>query len=191
MLRLVRLGTLLLVALGGLFGIFVFVAGGGALFGLLLLGLAIGGGIGLFRDKVTKWVVVDLVVLFLLFAGAILPSTTFVTARQKRAAHECFLRMCLEDAEIDTIDFSPPATLQDAIKFFKERSLKSNSFDDSNSPLEIVVEAKSEDYKTRPLPVIAVRKLSFYEAIRQVADRAGFEMAIRDKQVILKERSEK
>lgn len=99
--------------------------------------------------------------------------------------------MCLEDAEIDTIDFSPPATLQDAIKFFKERSLTSNSFDDSNSPLEIVVEAKNEDYKTRPLPVIAVRKLSFYEAIRQVADRAGFEMAIRDKQVILKERSEK
>ena len=183
-----RVVSLLVVVLAGLFGGFVLTAAHdmeNGIFGLLMLGLAVGVGVGLCRRKVTWWMKVALAVLVLFFVGAVLPSTSFVANRKRRTAHECFVREGLNEFKIATIDFSPPSTLLDAIKFFKETDRTYSILD---WPLEIVVEARNDAYKTRPLPAFSARSISFYNAIQTVADQAGFTMEIRDKQVVLKER---
>lgn len=154
-------------------------------FGFLLLGLVVVGEIGMYRCK-NWWMKSGVAFLFLLSAVAVSSAAESYAGRSDLCViHEYNLQNYLKGRTLDSVDFSPPATLQDAARFFMETDRPVN---DLGCPLEIVVEARHDAYKTRPLPVVAARHISLYDAIRLVAERAGFKMEIRDKQVVLKER---
>ena len=154
-------------------------------FGFLLLGLVVAGEIGMYRCK-NWWAKAGVAFLFLLSVGAALTAEESCARRSDLCViHEYNIQNYLKGRTLDSVDFSPPATLQDAVRYFMETDRPVN---DLGCPLEIVVEAQHDTCKTRPLPVVAARHISLYDAIRLVAERAGFKMEICDKQVVLKER---
>lgn len=102
-----------------------------------------------------------------------------------RSTRVSCLETYLKEREISSMGFYPPSTLQTALDYFEVQGKSGVGLE---RPLEILVQSKDEACKTRPLPIIVAQEISFYDAIKLVADRAGFEMEIRDHQVVLKER---
>lgn len=88
---------------------------------------------------------------------------------------ELLHRMC--ETRLAKMSFRPPATLKDAVEFFRS----------VNAPVGIRVEAVTDAYAMQPIPELFVTDISFYEAIRLVAESTGFKLEIRGKQVVLKE----
>lgn len=153
--------------------------------GWVMLGVVVVGEIGLWRCGKTWKKVFGAVVLVFLCSVLLYIDGTRRRKDDLQVIHEDNVRNYLKGYEIRTLVFSPPSTLQDAIDYFKTED---KSAGDPAHPLEVVVEAKDETCRKRPLPAVTAQNVSFYDAIKLVADRAGFDMEIHDRQVVLRER---
>ena len=90
----------------------------------------------------------------------------------------------LLELRLPSISFRPPATLKDAVEFFR---LASAPIGEREKEIAIRVEAVTNAYSTQPIPELSATDIPLYEAIKLVADCTGFRIEIRGAQVVFTE----
>ena len=90
----------------------------------------------------------------------------------------------MRETRLATMSFRPPATLKDVVEFFRSASAPVGERDEA---IDIRVEAVTDAYATQPIPELSAWDISFYDAIRLIAECVGFKLEIRGTQVVIKE----
>ena len=91
--------------------------------------------------------------------------TGYYSGQNLRAKEEC--EMVMKKLRLPSIFFKPPATLVDAVEFFR------NAAKDSQTKLEIVFDYKKGD-SAPVIPLISATDISFYDALKLVLEAVGY-----------------